>query len=49
VNENVKTPNDVASSAQEQYDLEHLAKKYGLHPPPAKTYRTDEGETRGGR
>jgi hypothetical protein len=33
-------------SAREQYELEHLARKYGMHVSLAKTVRADEHEMR---
>jgi len=35
-------------SAREEYELEHLAKKYGLHARLAKAGRAPERETRSG-
>jgi hypothetical protein len=40
--EKMRSANDL--SAREQYELEHLAKKFGLHPRLAKAGRAVERE-----
>jgi hypothetical protein len=47
VKERMTKPSTAAHvSAREQYELEHLARKYGMHVSLAKTVRADEHEMR---